>query len=426
MMRMSASSYDRFRTCPRLYYWESVVGFVRVRQDGPRRFGTMTHAGLDAWWLAMDGGDVPWRDVDLAFVKTMQAVAESARKHHDTDRFEVARVEAMLTAYHQRYFELNFQSVLPDGGTEVWFEMPLFDSDGVRIDGWSVVGRADALKRFADGRPKAVEHKTTAQEIHPGADYWKRLAVDIQAGIYVEAARFLGFPDVREVMYDVLRKPALKPLLATPEEKRKMTKGKGCPQCGGRAGGKGGAAKGTGRIMIRTKVDGEGRALPSYVEVETDCTSCAGTGWHEPPRLQSNQRTEDEDPGDFRVRVAEELIDDPNAYFRMAAVTRNDDQIAELREDLRITSGEIGALIALAQRDTEGPADVRARRCFPRNTSACTSIHGRRCDFLDVCSGAVDPWESTLYQIRRARRPASIVHVDERGIVGKETAEAPE
>lgn len=38
---------------------------------------------------------------------------------------------------------------------------------------------------------------------------------------------------------------------------------------------------------------------------------------------------------------------------------------------------------------------------FPRNTSTCLNIYGRRCDFLAVCSGEIkEPLETQLYQIR--------------------------
>lgn len=420
MPAISTSSYTAFRTCPRLYYWRFVLRIVLVREEGARRFGTMFHAGEEAWWRAMDGGDVPWRDQDAALVAALKAIADNAR-HVRTDPFEVAKAEAMMVAYHARYFGLDFETVhgSPDESVEVWFDVPMFDESRKVVPGWRVHGRMDAIKRFADGRVKPVEHKTTSSEIHGASDYWARLAIDNQCSIYVDVAQLQGL-NAREALYDVARKPELRPLLATPEEKREMTKGKGCRHCGGRAGGKLGSAAGTGKVMVRTKVDADGLLLPNAVDVEVTCTACSGSGW-EPgsePRLHKKQRTEDESVDDYRRRVADTIAADPDAFFRQGSLTRSDDQLAESRADLRITSGEIGALTELARQATkEGDlADTKARRCFPRNTSACTSIYGRRCDYIEVCTGAVDPWKSPLFQIRMPSGKRETHVYDEKGV----------
>lgn len=397
MPNISPTSYARFRMCPRLYYYQNVLYLVRVRQDGARAFGTMYHAGLEAWWRAMDGGDTPWRDADAALVAASQGIAAHA-KHIDTDPFERARAEAMIEAYHFRYFELDFETVTLGDGVEESFDVALLDPDGRVIADWRVRGRRDACKKFKDGRIKIVEHKHTKSEIHGASDYWARLKIDTQCSIYIDSAQKLGL-DVNEALYDVSRRPDIKPLLATPEAKRRVTKGKGCPHCGGRKGGKLGAAKGTGKIIITTKVDGDGRLLPKPVDVESTCTSCNGTGWHDEPKLDARQRIEDESLEDFKARIHEELTEDPNAHFRMGSVPRSREQLAEARADLVVTTGEIATLLNWARAESKDMRDTRARRCFPRNDGACTNQFGRRCDYLDICSGAVDPFESPLYAI---------------------------
>src|SRR5260221_249875 len=57
----------------------------------------------------------------------------------------------------------------------------------------------------------------------PGWVYWDKLKIAPQCSHYLEAARALGY-DARRVEYDVLIKPTLRPLLATPVDKRKHTK----------------------------------------------------------------------------------------------------------------------------------------------------------------------------------------------------------
>jgi PD-(D/E)XK nuclease superfamily len=396
MPNMSPSSYNDFHTCNRLFYWKHLIKLDRVREQGARRFGTMYHAGLDAWWRSMDGGNVPWRDKDGALVMALRGIRENAEAHPETDPFEAARAEAMMVAYHARYFELEFEPVVDgEDGVEQWFNLPLVDGDGVEVPGWRLVGRKDAIKRFADGRTKPVEHKSTEHEIGPGADYWKGIAVDTQVSVYIDVARRLGVETDR-MLYDVSRKPALRPLLATPPDRRRMTKGKGCKLCGGRAGGKEGPARGTGEVMASVPHPVTKRNMDQKVR----CEPCDGSGWIEAPRLNASQREDDEDRVAYAGRIADEIASDGNAYFRMADVVRTPDELAEAREDLVVTSATIHALTTLAQRHNDMSSD-RARRSFPRAPRSCTNQYGRACDYLPVCSRETEPFTSGLYQIRK-------------------------
>ena len=55
-----------------------------------------------------------------------------------------------------------------------------------------------------------IEHKTTSEDCSPGSIYWQKLTLDAQISNYLVGARALGFaPD--GVLYDVLRKPAIRP-----------------------------------------------------------------------------------------------------------------------------------------------------------------------------------------------------------------------
>jgi PD-(D/E)XK nuclease superfamily len=58
-----------------------------------------------------------------------------------------------------------------------------------------------------------MEHKTSSEDIGLGSMYWRKLTLDAQISNYLVGARALGHePD--GVLYDVLRKPALRPLEA--------------------------------------------------------------------------------------------------------------------------------------------------------------------------------------------------------------------
>lgn len=58
-----------------------------------------------------------------------------------------------------------------------------------------------------------LEHKSSSEDIGLGSVYWKKLTLDTQPSNYLVGARSLGIePD--GVMYDLLRKPGLRPLEA--------------------------------------------------------------------------------------------------------------------------------------------------------------------------------------------------------------------
>jgi hypothetical protein len=328
----------------------------------------------------------PW--ADEALVVALKAI-QSKAKHIDTDVYEAAKAEAMMTAYHGMWLELEFEPVQAGDSVEVFFRVPLRDPDGREVPGWSLTGKQDALKQLGHlTKPTPVEHKTTGSDITPGSDYWQRIAVDGQISGYIDAARALGH-DCDAAFYDVSKKPDISPERETPAEKRKMTKGKGCTACGGSAGGKRGIVQGTG---CDPNVD-DG--------ANTVCEPCKGTGWKEAPRFAANVNLKDEDPLDYKARVIEKIAENPGVYFQQAPVTRTDEQIAEARADLVCATVEIDAYYNRMRKLASKPDDVQARYAFPRNTSTCLNIYGRRCDFLDVCSGSVsDPAQSQLYRIR--------------------------
>jgi len=67
-----------------------------------------------------------------------------------------------------------------------------------------------------------IEHKTTSEDCTPGSIYWQKLTLDAQISNYLVGARSLGYsPD--GVLYDVLRKPAIRPYEANSKRPRAET-----------------------------------------------------------------------------------------------------------------------------------------------------------------------------------------------------------
>lgn len=89
------------------------------------------------------------------------------------------------------------------------FAIDLPDVSGRRS--WTIRGKIDAVIRSSDGRTGNLEYKTTSDSVEPASDYWDRLTLDVQVGIYGAAhrAKFGRYPDF--ILYDVVRKPTINP-----------------------------------------------------------------------------------------------------------------------------------------------------------------------------------------------------------------------
>jgi hypothetical protein len=110
-------------------------------------------------------------------------------------------------------------------GTEIRFDAPLMNPEtGGTSKTFHLAGKIDALaKEKTTGKVVIVEHKTTGQDIGPGSDYWRKLPIDGQVSGYYCGAQALDH-EASTCLYDVIRKPTIKPYKATPEEKRKYNK----------------------------------------------------------------------------------------------------------------------------------------------------------------------------------------------------------
>jgi hypothetical protein len=132
------------------------------------------------------------------------------------------------------------------------------------------------------GKFLVMEHKTSSEEIGLGSTYWRRLMIDPQISLYISAVRAMGY-DVVGVLYDILRKPDLRPFKATPVELRKYTK-----------------------------------------PTAKDPVS----------RLYSNQRERDETPEEYFDRCMAAIVEAPDKYYQRGVVTRLGNEIDEASRDV--------------------------------------------------------------------------------------------
>lgn len=196
---LSTTGASRYRRCPRLYYFESVLRYRPAFVDPALKFGKLKHRGLEAWWLAAKQG--------LPVDEWLTAALAAIDAYPDTDPFERAKARALMVGYHVRWRGAGLVVL----HVEVEFEGELVNP----ATGWPSTtrgqhGRIDAVAQLPDGRIVVVEHKTTGSDIDD-PDYWQDVSLSAQVGDYLLGAKHLGLAPAG-VLYDVIHKPGQLPL----------------------------------------------------------------------------------------------------------------------------------------------------------------------------------------------------------------------
>ena len=183
---LTASRISSMMSCPRRHYWRYECGLHKEEDAMPLRFGSAWHRGMEARWKNA----------------TSQEVFTAAIGDDDFDELTVATLTAMLRAYYDYY---GMETQIDELHPEVEFIHPI---DGSRV--FDAAGKIDGVGTLTDGRLAMVEHKTTSASLDSDSDYWLRLRANVQVYQYVKALRVEGW-DVGTVIYDVVRKPGLRP-----------------------------------------------------------------------------------------------------------------------------------------------------------------------------------------------------------------------
>lgn len=268
---LTTSATRVFRSCQRQFWLEYEQGFRPVYVDPNRRFGTLSHRGLEEWWLARMAAP---SDPDAWIRNALAALEAWEAEERDPDPFELARARVLLAGYHARWASEEGEVL----AVEREFVVPLVNpATGAASRTWQFAGKVDAIVRLPSGEVWAVEHKTSSEDFGPGSDYRIRLQLDPQVSNYIAGARATGI-DVRGVIYDVIGKPSLRPRLATPLEVRRYRKKDGA--------------------------------------------------------LDARQRDRDESVEEYEERVAEAVASDPDSFFQRFPVVRLQAEEQEAAFDL--------------------------------------------------------------------------------------------
>jgi RecB family exonuclease len=198
------------KLCLRKHYYSYEIGMRPDRDSAPLRFGSAYHNALEIYDLA--GHDAAFEAIDANYADRPPYIPD------DEWQTEREKVRRLFAAHLWRWENEQYEVI----ATEQTFEMPLRNPDtGASTSNFTLGGKIDRIIRLADGREAVQEYKTTSEDIADGATYWRRLRLDSQISLYLLAARNLGHASAT-VIYDVTRKPTIKPKRITKAEQKKI------------------------------------------------------------------------------------------------------------------------------------------------------------------------------------------------------------
>lgn len=201
--RWSISSLRTFRNCPRMWYWQYVLG-LRIRKPvTPLVIGSVFHAGLEEWIVSSDPMEkIASRLVAKAEKEAAESEALFDQAEYDKFLAELMAAEGMLLGYevvYEKDREDMSQLVYPEAWFEVEFEPP--------YENMLLVGKIDLATEVSKGKYRIWEHKTASQL---SGSYIERLSMDSQVRAYIYGAKWGLNLTVKDVVYNVTRKCRLR------------------------------------------------------------------------------------------------------------------------------------------------------------------------------------------------------------------------
>ncbi len=302
---LTISEIRSFKLCPQKHFFRYGLRRRPVQDAQTLRFGTLWHVGMQAFWECAGAPS-----------DRLEAMLMALRAQDGVDPFDLVILEELSLGYVAIWGE-NPDEQYETIAAEIEFRSPIVNpKTGAASRTYEQGGKIDVLARSKKtGRVVVVECKTTSEDISLGASYWRLVsAVNPQLSTYLQGARSLGH-DPAECVFDVCRKPTIRPLLATPVESRKYT------------------AKGL---------------------------------------LYAAQRENDETPEDFRLRLREKIAEDPERYYSRGHVVRLEEDEAKFRWSLWQTA----QLMRECANDDVHPQSEDACRSYHRDCEYLSCCSG--------------------------------------------------
>lgn len=260
--------------------------------------------------------------------------AIAATRAAESDPFDLARVNAMLAVWDRQsgqIFADRFEVI----SVEEEFSFPLLNPDtGSASRSFDQAGKIDVVVREkSTGRIGFIDHKTTSDDVSPGADYWLKLRMDPQVSKYTLGVMHL-YGECDFCWFNVIRKPAQRPSLIPTTD----------PQ---------------GNKVV---LDAAGNRV-----LKKDGTPRQSADKAKGYELQ----TRPELPGEFEDRLREAMWANPDRHFAHNEVPRLDSELLESMKDDWATSKQM--------------LHYRSNNLWPRNPDSCGDFGG--CQYFPLCVG---------------------------------------
>jgi len=326
MELLTHSRQQSFKTCRKKHWFSYELGIRRDVDGKALRMGSAYHDGLEA--MSGYDSDAVDRAVDAARVHYVQCPESLDVYEWEIEEETVVR---LLCGYHWYWGKLEIIAA------EKPFNLPLVNPKTKRPSRtFRVAGKIDGIERIEDGRLVVRECKLFGEDIGPDSKMWNRLQVDSQISLYVHSARRIGY-DVQSVLYDVTRKPTVKPervpLLDSNDTKIVLD------------------ANGD-RVI---KANGEPRQTGSKKD-----------GYE----LQTRDMTVEE----WGEKLSNDIAERPDFYFQRIEIARLDQDLDEYQREL----WDIASNIRTAQKESQH------YRTVDKNTCSW-------CEFFGLCTSGFDP-----------------------------------
>ena len=200
MEAITHSSILSFKTCRQRYQFRYEMGLVPKARPVYFDLGSAIHLALEMWYAGKTD-----LEIDAAIVEYFEDNQPAADDIERLAKFdEASRMAPMIwRRYRDQYPRGSEQFKVI--ATEVEFELPIVNPEtGARSQTFTIAGKMDGIVRDTrNGTLWVLEHKTTAALT---GLYKKRLTLDAQSLLYVEAAeRKYGEP-IAGVLYNVIVK----------------------------------------------------------------------------------------------------------------------------------------------------------------------------------------------------------------------------
>ena len=263
-----------------------------------------------------------------------QAISDAGSVFPVQRDYITAKAEAMFLRWAYAFLPvLEVHDVL-EVESEFAFEL-LNPETGGSSKTFLEAGKKDGVLRHRATREiKLLEHKTTSDQIGADSDYWAALVMDTQISKYIiDISR--QYPECRSVLYNVMRKPAHRPL----------------------------------NVPVLDADD-----IKQVVNLEGERVRTKdGKKWRESASVDDGYSliTRKETPDEYYVRLHDEIESDPFNYFVQREIVRSNRDLEAYMKDAWSQSQVI--------------LYNRRNALWPKNPDACHQYS--TCEMFNLCAG---------------------------------------